>query len=450
MRHICPRSRSRCAKIMASSSVPVIKIAAIAIAIAIAAVGTASRTGITVAVADAFTLPSPIDAKATRFTATVGGSSRRNHDFLRLHFTYQDSVEHDPTREEGEPSASAVSTVPVSFYSSDSSSKSKSGKGNNKNDTTNDNSSSSSSSPSSVSVSVERYNKMSVTELKRMLMDRNVDFRDCIEKRDLVERLLENYDNNEFHEDEEGDSVVVVDDDDHLDLYRSTTAQRPPRRGARRRKSRLMDSELALIETFKKVSPSVANIQTTVTTTVSNGLQLKPMEVPLGTGSGFLWDSDGHVVTNYHVVSAGRKAAGSQSQLPKTVKVKLSGMTQAVDADVVGVEPEKDLAVLKVRLSRSSLRKLPRPIELGSSNDLQVGQTVLAIGNPFGLDDTLTKGIVSALGRDVDGIGGRPIHNCIQVRFAVSCVSCACVCVSCVVCVCVCVCVFMNQIRLTN
>lgn len=70
--------------------------------------------------------------------------------------------------------------------------------------------------------------------------------------------------------------------------------------------------------------------------------------------------------------------------------------------NTVGYEPEKDLAVLKV-----SSRNLPTPISVGSSSDLQVGQNVLAIGNPFGLDYTLTTGIVSALGRDVDGIGGR-------------------------------------------
>jgi len=98
------------------------------------------------------------------------------------------------------------------------------------------------------------------------------------------------------------------------------------------------------------------------------------------------------------------------------VKVKLAGLAEARDADVIGVEPEKDLAVLRLR----DRRKLPPPIPVGTSNDLQVGQSVLAIGNPFGLDDTLTKGIVSALGRDVDGIGGRPIHNCIQTDAAIN------------------------------
>ena len=78
-------------------------------------------------------------------------------------------------------------------------------------------------------------------------------------------------------------------------------------------------------------------------------------------------------------------------------------------ATIVGYEPEKDLAVLRI-----SSRNLPSPIDVGSSHDLVVGQNVLAIGNPFGLDYTLTTGVVSALGRDVDGIGGRPIKGCIQ------------------------------------
>merc|ERR1711862_705263 len=86
---------------------------------------------------------------------------------------------------------------------------------------------------------------------------------------------------------------------------------------------------------------------------------------------------------------------------------------------VVGVEPEKDLAVLRLT-DKSVLRNLPTPMDIGTSNDLQVGQSVMAIGNPFGLDDTLTTGVVSALGRDVDGIGGRPIHGCVQTDAAIN------------------------------
>jgi S1-C subfamily serine protease len=215
---------------------------------------------------------------------------------------------------------------------------------------------------------------LSVTELKKLLSERSVDFRDCLEKRDLIERLQK--------------------------------SQASRTREARIPATGLSDQEHSLINTFKRVSPSVANIKTTTLVPHQRGLQLQGLEVPQGSGSGFLWDSRGHIVTNFHVVSAGRR----DGTLPSTVKVKLAGMAQALDADIVGVEPEKDLAVLKIR----NLRNLPHPIDVGTSNDLQVGQSVMAIGNPFGLDDTLTTGIVSALGRDVDGIGGRPIHGCIQ------------------------------------
>lgn len=232
----------------------------------------------------------------------------------------------------------------------------------------------------------DAFSNLSVTELKRLLIDRGIDFRDCLEKRDLVERLRE-------FEAMGGGS------------YNSFQQQQSSSGG-------LMSEEVALINTFKRVSPSVANIKTTTVVPAQNGLRLRPMEVPLGTGSGFLWDDKGHVVTNFHVVSMGRR----DGRIPDTVKVKLAGLVEARDADVVGVEPEKDLAVLRLR----DRRNLPPPIPVGTSNDLQVGQTVLAIGNPFGLDDTLTKGIVSALGRDVDGIGGRPIHGCIQTDAAIN------------------------------
>mmetsp|Transcript_9439 Transcript_9439/g.14569 ORF Transcript_9439/g.14569 Transcript_9439/m.14569 type:complete len:414 (+) Transcript_9439:81-1322(+) len=210
---------------------------------------------------------------------------------------------------------------------------------------------------------------LSVSELKRLLNERAVDFRDCLEKRDLVERL---------------------ESTKHL-------APQP---------TQLMPHESRLISNFQKVSPAVAFITSTV-----RGMQrfsLQETEVPIGSGSGFLWDSKGHVVTNFHVVAA-------QGSVPKTLKVKLAGMAEAVEASVIGVEPEKDLAVLKIEA-----RNLPRPLDIGVSADLQVGQSVLAIGNPFGLDNTLTTGVVSATGRDVQGIGGRPIKSCIQTDAAIN------------------------------
>jgi len=224
---------------------------------------------------------------------------------------------------------------------------------------------------------------LSISELKHLLTDRNIDFRDCLEKRDLVERLKES--SNSSNKSSSNSSF-----------------------------SSLTDPENRLIQTFKRVSPSVAYIQT-MTTIQQGRFALQGLEVPAGTGSGFLWDNKGHIVTNYHVVSAGRSNGG----IPSKVRVKLQGMAESCDAIVVGVEPEKDLAVLKLT-DKGVLGNLPTPMDIGTSNDLQVGQSVMAIGNPFGLDDTLTTGVVSALGRDVDGIGGRPIKGCIQTDAAIN------------------------------
>ena len=156
------------------------------------------------------------------------------------------------------------------------------------------------------------------------------------------------------------------------------------------------------------MSPSVAFI-TTSQLAVESPLNFKAMEVPAGSGTGFVWDEAGHVVTNYHVI------AGRGGGAPPRVKVRLQGYAEAFDAVVKGVEPEKDLAVLKIESG-----SLPAPVAVGTSSDLAVGQTVLAIGNPFGLDYTLTTGVVSALGRDVDGAGGRPIKGCIQTDAAIN------------------------------
>merc|ERR1712176_158858 len=163
-----------------------------------------------------------------------------------------------------------------------------------------------------------------------------------------------------------------------------------------------------------------ANIKTSAVVPQRNslfGLNLgSGTEVPLGSGSGFLWDDKGHVVTNYHVISPPGRNGFERN---KTVMVKLAGMVEALEAKIVGADPEKDLAVLRI-VQNGRSHRLPRPIDVGTSNDLQVGQSVLAIGNPFGLDDTLTTGVVSAVGRDVDGIGGRPIKGCIQTDAAIN------------------------------
>jgi S1-C subfamily serine protease len=128
-------------------------------------------------------------------------------------------------------------------------------------------------------------------------------------------------------------------------------------------------------------------------------------EVPAGSGSGFIWDPQGHVVTNFHVILRAQ-----------AVTVTLHDH-KTYEASVVGTEPRKDIAVLKIRNPPGNLV----PVRVRRSElPLQVGQKTLAIGNPFGLDHTLTTGIVSALGREVEGIGGVTIRDMIQTDTAIN------------------------------
>jgi S1-C subfamily serine protease len=128
------------------------------------------------------------------------------------------------------------------------------------------------------------------------------------------------------------------------------------------------------------------------------------MRVPQGTGSGFIWDEQGRIVTNYHVIRGAQEAV-----------VRLADQ-RSFRARLVGASPEHDLAVLQVDVPS----ELPPPIPVGSSAELRVGQTVLAIGNPFGLDHTLTTGIVSALNRTVENESGGDIDNVIQTDAAIN------------------------------
>lgn len=154
------------------------------------------------------------------------------------------------------------------------------------------------------------------------------------------------------------------------------------------------------------------------------------MEVPLGAGSGFVWDDQGHIVTNYHVVRNARSAQVAiltkvgddknnlliteSSVSPLTAMRPSVGMTDykrsVYKARVVGVDPGKDICVLKVDAPAFDLF----PIDVGTSAGLRVGQGAMAIGNPFGLDHTLTVGVISGIGREVRSPTGRPISNVIQ------------------------------------
>jgi hypothetical protein len=127
-------------------------------------------------------------------------------------------------------------------------------------------------------------------------------------------------------------------------------------------------------------------------------------QVPRGTGTGFVWDASGHIVTNFHVIQGANGA-----------RVTLADQS-SFDAQLVGAFPDRDLAVLRIEAPKD---KLP-PIALGSSRDLQVGQRVYAIGNPFGLDQTLTTGIVSALNREIESFNSRTIRGVIQTDAAIN------------------------------
>lgn len=160
--------------------------------------------------------------------------------------------------------------------------------------------------------------------------------------------------------------------------------------------------ELHTIRLFEAAAPSVCYI--TTSTLRRSFFSRDVSEIPSGSGSGFVWDRQGHVITNYHVVQNASRA---------TVTL---GDGSAYEAVLVGKAPEKDLAVLKIDAPAGALTRIP----LGSSEDLRVGQSVYAIGNPFGLDRTLTTGVVSALDREINSVAGVPILGAIQCDAAIN------------------------------
>jgi len=162
----------------------------------------------------------------------------------------------------------------------------------------------------------------------------------------------------------------------------------------------LLPHEQALVRLFEEAAPSVAYI----TTEQLRATGLFTATVAQGAGSGFVWDGAGHVVTNHHVVEGARR-----------VFVRLDS-ADAIEARVVGAAPEYDLAVVKLARAPAGLR----PIPLGSSGDLRIGQAVFAIGNPFGLQRTLTQGIVSALDRELPTTDFREVAGVIQTDAAIN------------------------------
>jgi S1-C subfamily serine protease len=164
----------------------------------------------------------------------------------------------------------------------------------------------------------------------------------------------------------------------------------------------LTPSEVRDIEVFRRASSSVVFI--TSIALQRDFFSFDVQQIPQGTGSGFVWDDQGHIVTNFHVIAQG-----------SLFQVALSDQSEW-EGTVVGKAPEKDLAVLKISAPKERLVPLP----VGKSSELLVGQRVLAVGNPFGLDHSLTVGVVSALGRQLSSPTGRTIRDVIQTDAAIN------------------------------
>jgi S1-C subfamily serine protease len=160
--------------------------------------------------------------------------------------------------------------------------------------------------------------------------------------------------------------------------------------------------EDATIRVFHEFAGSVVHI--TSLETHRDRMTLDVSEIPQGTGSGIVWDLQGHIVTNFHVVQMGDHASVTLND----------GTTYA--AKIIGTAPDKDLAVLQIDAPPSKLVQVP----IGESSHLQVGQKVLAIGNPFGLDQTLTTGVISGLGREIKSVTQRSIFDVIQTDASIN------------------------------
>ena len=164
----------------------------------------------------------------------------------------------------------------------------------------------------------------------------------------------------------------------------------------------LAADEHSTTELFEQARDSVVFI--TTRSLVRNFWTRDVFSVPRGSGSGFIWDEAGHVVTNWHVLQNANEAT-----------VRLAD-GRSYKAALVGASPSHDIAVLRIGVGFGR----PPPVPLGTSHDLKVGQKVFAIGNPFGLDWTLTTGIVSALDRSLGGDSGRTIEHLIQTDAAIN------------------------------
>jgi len=164
----------------------------------------------------------------------------------------------------------------------------------------------------------------------------------------------------------------------------------------------LSDLEKANIEIYEQASPCLVQVTNLAARSIGFGLEVQ--EVPKGVGSGFVWDQDGHIVTNFHVVQG---AAAAHVTL---------GDHSTYDTRQISAYPDQDIAVLWIKAPKSHLH----PIPVGTSHDLKVGQIVYTLGDPYGLDQTMTNGIVSALGREIHSVNGRVIRGVIQSTAAIN------------------------------
>jgi 2-alkenal reductase len=182
-------------------------------------------------------------------------------------------------------------------------------------------------------------------------------------------------------------------------LYSAATPRAIEARGS------VAESETATIALFERVSPSVVQVVAPQANGLGAGMTDPEEQQPGGaSGTGFIWDEAGHVVTNNHVVQNARQLA-----------VRLS-TGEVIRGDVIGTAPNYDIAVVRL----GTRRALPPPVAIGTSADLKVGQAAYAIGNPFGLDQSLTSGIISALKRRMPTAAGREITNVIQTDAAIN------------------------------
>ena len=273
------------------------------------------------------------------------------------------------------------------------------------------------SHPDSLSMGISQ---LTVGELKHLLSEAEVDFRDCIEKSELAARLRETLPSMPARARDRLDALLSQVGAVSLAQGAANSSDDSGAVATTNSTKELMAEERNTVELFERCSRSVVHITTTVQVQ-RGGFSMDILDIPQGSGSGFVWDKQGHLVTNFHVIKDAQRAKVTMSD----------GKTY--DAKLVGYEADKDLAVLKLvnggdgradatptdAFSEAWKRSLS-PIAVGTTQNLRVGQKVFAIGNPFGLDQTLTAGIVSGVGRDIKSITGRRIRDVVQTDAAIN------------------------------